>query len=172
MALLLWPLCWDELAAWLEPSGNPCFSYILLVGSGEAKNYGSVHCICVRSSFFCEKLFQGQIIYAPLPLHTIFGQKAFFRGRGGGGLYFEPPPRQDFYTPPPLFLRPPTPRRVFSGVGAWGCIKFGPPVVVLSACCFIVFLLLLLHHHHLLLMFLPFPYIPSLPAYQRAHGRA
>ena len=28
------------------------------------------------------------------------------------------------YAPP--FYTPPTPRRVFSGVGVWGCIKFGP----------------------------------------------
>ena len=65
--------------------------------------------------------FQGEIIYAPPP----FGQKAILRGRGGG-VYILNPPWQDFYTPP-SFIRPPTPRRIFSGVGGWGCIKFGPP---------------------------------------------
>ena len=29
------------------------------------------------------------------------------------------------YAPPPSHT-PPTPRRVFSGVGGWGCFKFGP----------------------------------------------
>ena len=52
----------------------------------------------------------------------IFGQKVFWRG---GGCIFWTPPQQDFYTPP-SFIRP-TPRRVFSRVGGWGCIKFGPP---------------------------------------------
>ena len=27
---------------------------------------------------------------------------------------------------PPPFYTPPTPRRVISGVGGWGCINFGP----------------------------------------------
>ena len=31
------------------------------------------------------------------------------------------------YAPP--FYTPPTPRRVFSGVGGWGCIKIGPVFV-------------------------------------------
>ena len=47
-----------------------------------------------------------------------------FQG-GGWGCIFWGPTRQEFYTPPP-FYTPPTPRRVFSGVGGWACIKFGP----------------------------------------------
>ena len=31
---------------------------------------------------------------------------------------------------PPPFYTPPTPRRVFSGVGGWGCIKSGPVINV------------------------------------------
>ena len=57
-------------------------------------------------------------LYTPPPSTPISGHKAFFRG-GGGGVYFETTTRQDFYTPPP-FLHPPTPRRVFSGVGGGG----------------------------------------------------
>ena len=34
--------------------------------------------------------------------------------------------------PPPLFYMSPTPRRVFSGVAARGCIKFGPFIRTLS----------------------------------------
>ena len=52
--------------------------------------------------------------------------KKHFSGEGGGGVYSEPPTRQEFYTPPPFLYAPPAPRRVFSGVGGWGCIKFGP----------------------------------------------
>ena len=41
-----------------------------------------------------------------------------------GGVYFEARRSRNFIRPP--FYTPPTPRRVFSGVGGWGCIKFGP----------------------------------------------
>ena len=47
-----------------------------------------------------------------------------FSGEGGGGVYFEAPRGRNFIRPP--FYTPPTPRRVFSGVGGWACIKFGP----------------------------------------------
>ena len=35
-----------------------------------------------------------------------------------------------WYAPP--FIRPPTPTRVFSGVGEWGCIEFSPVTLVCS----------------------------------------
>ena len=65
---------------------------------------------------------QGEVIYTPPP---DFWPKGMFQGRGVGGVYFESPRSRNFL-PPPLFIHPPTPRRVFSGVGGWGCIKSGP----------------------------------------------
>ena len=63
--------------------------------------------------------FQQGITYAPPPPSPppMFDQKASLRGRGC--VYLWSSPRQDFYTPPTF-------RRVFSGVGGWGCIKSGP----------------------------------------------
>ena len=63
------------------------------------------------------------MIYAPPPPPP-FLAKRDFPGEGGGGVYFEAPRGRNFIPPP--FYTPPTPRRVFSGVGGWGCIKFGP----------------------------------------------
>ena len=80
-----------------------------------------------------EDFFQGEIIYAPPPPPPFFGPEAFFRG-GGGGCIFRGPTRQEFYTPPP-FYTPPTPRRVFSGVGGWGCIKIWPRISLSSCLC-------------------------------------
>ena len=40
--------------------------------------------------------------------------------------YLEAPRGRNFIRPPPPLYTPPTPRRVFSGMGGWGCIKFGP----------------------------------------------
>ena len=54
-----------------------------------------------------------------------FLAKRQFSGEGGGDVYFEPPRGRNFIRPAP-FIHPPTPRKVFSGVGGWGCIKFGP----------------------------------------------
>ena len=62
--------------------------------------------------------------YRPPPLPPISARRPFSE-REGGGVYIWKPPAAGFYTPP-LFYTPPTPRRVFSGVGGWGCIKFGP----------------------------------------------
>ena len=74
-------------------------------------------------------LLQGKLYTPPPPLPPIFGQKGIFRGRGGG--YFEAPAAGILYAPSPLFYAPPpTPRRVFSGVGGWGCMKFGPVFTV------------------------------------------
>ena len=64
------------------------------------------------------------------PLSPISGQKV--PGEGGGGVYFEAPRGRNFIPPPPPpFIHRPTRRRVFSGVGGWGCIKFGRVVVVI-----------------------------------------
>ena len=70
----------------------------------------------------------GEKLHTPPAPPRDFGQKAIFKGEGGGGVHFEAPPGQDFYAPPLFYTPPPpTPRRVFSGVGRWGCIKSGPP---------------------------------------------
>ena len=60
--------------------------------------------------------FQGKMLYPPAP-H--FGQKAFLRERMGG-LYFEHLRGKFKDLIYPLFDMPPTPRRVFSGVGGGG----------------------------------------------------
>ena len=69
---------------------------------------------------------QGAIIYAPPP--PPFLAKRHFPGEGGGGVYFEAPRGRNCIRPPPPFYTPPTPRRVFSGVGGWGCVNFGPVI--------------------------------------------
>ena len=70
---------------------------------------------------FC--LESSEKLYTP-PLLTPFLAKRHFSEEGGGGVYFEAPRGRNFIRPPLLYT--PTPRRVFSGVGGWGCIKFGP----------------------------------------------
>ena len=59
-------------------------------------------------------------LYTPPPPSPIFGQKAFW----GGGVHILSPHAAGFLYAP-LFYTPPTPRRVFWGVGG-GFIKFGP----------------------------------------------
>ena len=69
-------------------------------------------------------LFQGEIIYTPPPPPPHFWLKGIFEGRGWGCIFWGPT-RQEFYNPPP-FYAPPTPRRVFSGVGGVGVYKIWP----------------------------------------------
>ena len=69
-------------------------------------------------------LESGVKLYTPPPPTPISGHKAFFRGEGGGVYILRPHAAGILYPPP--FYTPPTPRRVFSGVGGGGCIKFGP----------------------------------------------
>ena len=76
---------------------------------------------CVRS--FEE--VQGEIVLPPPPSPP-FWPESIFKGEGGGVYISNPPAAGILYPPPPLFYTPPTPRRVFSWVRGWGCIKFGP----------------------------------------------
>ena len=66
---------------------------------------------------------QGEILYAPPP--SFLARRHFSVEGGGGGVYFEAPCGRNFIRPP-SFIRPPTPRRVFSGVWGGGCIKNWP----------------------------------------------
>ena len=52
--------------------------------------------------------------------------KRHFSGEGGG-VYILSPHAAGILYPPPFYTAP-TPRRVFSGVGGWGCIKFWPRI--------------------------------------------
>ena len=67
----------------------------------------------------------------PHPPPLISGQKAFFSG--GGGVYILSPHAAGILYAPP-FYTPSTPRRVFLGVGGWGCIKFGPVLNLGGGC--------------------------------------
>ena len=79
--------------------------------------------ISVTIFWFTETILQGEIIYAPPPSPHLW-LKGIFQGRGVGVYILRPHAAGILYAPP--FYTPPTPRRVFSGVGGWGCIKLGP----------------------------------------------
>ena len=67
--------------------------------------------------------FPGRTYIRPPP-SPHFWPKGVFLGRGAGVYILRPRAAGSLYAP--LFYTPPTPRRVFSGEGGWGCIKFGP----------------------------------------------
>ena len=73
--------------------------------------------------FRCSNFPGGNYIHPPPSPH--FWPKGIFQGRGGG-VYILSPHAAGILYPPPPFYTPPTPKRVFLGVGGWGCIKFGP----------------------------------------------
>ena len=64
-------------------------------------------------------------IYTHPPPPPIFWPEGILRGRVEG-VNSEPPPCGRIFVGPPLFPTLPTPKRVFSGVGGWGCIEFRP----------------------------------------------
>ena len=66
-------------------------------------------------------------IWPPPSPHVL--PESLFQGREGGCISWTPPRRRD---PPPPENESPTPRKVLSGVGGWGCTKFGPVVQELS----------------------------------------
>ena len=68
---------------------------------------------------------QGDITYAPPPPSPHFWPKGIFQGRGMGVYILSPHAAGILYAPPP-FIHPPTPRRVFSGVGGVGVYKIWP----------------------------------------------
>ena len=65
----------------------------------------------------CSCKFPGRNYIRPPPPTPISGHKAFFRGGGVGVYILRPHAAGILYAPP--FYTPPTPRRVFSGVGGW-----------------------------------------------------
>ena len=67
--------------------------------------------VCFRAPFLPSR----EKLYTPPPLPHFWPERNFY---GGGGGYILKPPRQEFFSPP-LFYTPPTPRRVFSGVGVY-----------------------------------------------------
>ena len=93
-------------------------------------------CVTPCSATRVTTTVQGEIIYppsppsppSPTPPLPHFWPEGFFPGEGGGGVISNPPTTGILY--PPLFYTPPTPRRVFSGVGGGGVSKFGPPTRV------------------------------------------
>ena len=73
---------------------------------------------------YMQEKIPGRNYIRPPPPFPHFWPKGIFQGRGVGVYIWRPHAAGILYAPP--FYTPPTPRRVFSGVGGWGCIKFGP----------------------------------------------
>ena len=72
----------------------------------------------------CQSEVPGRNYIHPPPPPPYFWLKGIFQGRGVGVYILRPHEAGILYAPP--FYTPPTPRRVISGVGGWGCIKIGP----------------------------------------------
>ena len=99
-----------------------CFRIICVIISGfiVTRNPRNWVNFLKKNPLMSSGLVQGETIYAPL---TPFLAQRHFSGEGGGGVYSEAPRGRK---PPPFMHPPPTPRRVFSGVGEWGRVNFGP----------------------------------------------
>ena len=69
------------------------------------------------------KLLSREKLYPPPP-SPHFWPISIFQGRGVGVYILSPHAAGILYAPP--FYTPPTPRRVFSGVGGWGCTWVKP----------------------------------------------
>ena len=87
-------------------------------------------CSCFRSFMAFLSTWHAPGLCAPSTKIALARAKLCFIFQGEGGVYILQPPAAGFLYAPPLFYTPPTPRRVFSGVGG-GCIKFGPSVLAL-----------------------------------------
>ena len=80
---------------------------------------------CCRSLRYLP-ICSGEKLYTPPP-SPHFWLKGIFQGRGVGVYILRPHAAGILYAPPP-FYTPPTPRRVFSGVGGVGVYKIWPRI--------------------------------------------
>ena len=81
-------------------------------------------CFLWKTTESSQKLPERNYIRPP-PLPAILA-KRHFSGEGGGVYILRPHAAGILYPPQGVLYTPPIPRRVVSGVGGWGCIKFGP----------------------------------------------